>query len=129
MGSEDLVSTIEKVETHESDPTANGERDPWEVVVTEFSDLSEKLKTTYRTVVNDHGPTEQEIRDAFATLAGAWSQVAESVSTALQDPETREQFRDAASSLATAVGTTISELGVELAKNAEEAERRAAGTD
>ena len=60
------------------------------------------------------GPSEEEIRDAFGTLLGAWDRVAESVSTALQDPEVREKLKDAAGSFAVAVGNTISELGTEL---------------
>ncbi len=76
--------------------------------------MGERLKGTYRRVASEDGPTEEEIKEAFATLAGAWDQIATSVSSALQDPEVRRKLKDAASSLATAVGTTINELGAEL---------------
>ena len=60
------------------------------------------------------GPSDDEIKQAFSTLAGAWDQVAESVSTVLTDPEIRHQIKEAASSFATALGATITELGSEL---------------
>lgn len=77
----------------------------------EFEELKGRLADTYRRVSNDHGPTEDEIRQAFATLAGAWDQVAESVTTALKDPDVQERLKDAAGSFATAFGVTLSELG------------------
>lgn len=77
----------------------------------EFAELKNRLADTYRRVANDHGPTEDEIREAFATLAGAWDQVAESVTTALKDPDVQEKLKDAAGSFATAFGATMSELG------------------
>ena len=73
--------------------------------------MKSRLADTYRRVANDHGPTENEIKDAFATLAGAWDQVAESVTTALKDPDVQEKLKDAAGSLATAFGATMKELG------------------
>ena len=69
-------------------------------------------------VASDKGPTEDDIKGAFATLLGAWDQVAESVSHALHDPETREHLKKAASSFATALGTTITDLGDEFKKTA-----------
>lgn len=77
----------------------------------EFSSLGDRLKDTYRRVASDTGPTEDEIKDAFATLAGAWDQVAASFSTALNDPATRAHLKKAASSFAAALGTTITDLG------------------
>lgn len=108
------------MESHTSDPTTNGQPDPWDTVTEEFGGLSQRLKDTYRRIADDHGPSEEDIKDAFSTLAGAWDQVAQSVTTAMQDPVVREHMKDAASSLATALGTTISELGVELRKSSEE---------
>ncbi len=69
-------------------------------------------------MASDKGPTEDDIKGAFATLLGAWDQVAESVSHALHDPETREHLKKAASSFATALGTTITDLGDEFKKTA-----------
>ena len=113
VGPKELIGTIQQVETHDRDPTTerDPEQDPWEAVSTEFEELKGRLADTYRRVANDHGPTEDEIREAFATLAGAWDQVAESVTTALKDPGVQEKLKDAAGSFATAFGVTISELG------------------
>lgn len=77
-------------------------------------ELGDQLKGTYRKVADDDGPSEDEIRDAFGTLAGAWSQVAGSVSEALQDPEVKQRLKDAGSAFAAAVGRTITDLGTEL---------------
>lgn len=75
--------------------------------------------STYQQIADEHGPTEEEIKQAFATLAGAWDQVAESLSSALQDPEVRGQLKKAASSFATALGATISELGTEIGNSSQ----------
>jgi hypothetical protein len=65
-------------------------------------------------MADQRGPSEDEIRGAFATLVGAWGQVANSVGGALRDPEVREHLMQAASAFATAIGATLSELGTEL---------------
>jgi hypothetical protein len=102
------------VETHQNDPTRDDPGRQWDTFHNEFGGLGDRIKDTYRKVAGESGPSEEEIRAALGTLLGAWDQVAESVSTALQDPEVRQRLKDAASSLAAAVGTTISELGTEL---------------
>ena len=102
------------METHDSDPTTDEDRDPWESVTTDFSEIGSRLRDTYRKIADDRGPTEEEIKQAFATLVGAWDQVAESVTTALSDPDLRQQIKDAAGSFASAVGSTITDLGAEL---------------
>jgi hypothetical protein len=114
VGAEQLVGTIEQVETHENDPTSEEPTDPWTRFQEEFHDLGYQLKDTYRKVASDHGPSEEEIKDAYVTLANAWGQVAGSVSSALQDPVVRQRLKDAGSAFATAVGRTISDLGDEL---------------
>jgi hypothetical protein len=73
--------------------------------------LGEHLRDAYRKVANGGGPSDKEIQGAFATLVGAWDQVAASLSTALRDPETRDHLRLAAGSLTAALGTTLSRLG------------------
>ena len=118
MGPEELIGTIEEVEPHPDDPTTDGTTDPWNEFHADFGGLGRRLKDTYRKVAAESGPSEDEIKDAFETLIGAWDQVAESVTMALQDPEVRDRLKSAASSFATAVGKTISELGSEL-KDAE----------
>lgn len=80
----------------------------------EFEDLGRRIKETYRKVASDRGPSEEEIKEAFGTLMGAWDQVAESVTTALRDPDVREHLKGTANSLASALGKTITELGTEL---------------
>ncbi|HEU4318723.1 MAG TPA: hypothetical protein VFS66_01435 [Acidimicrobiia bacterium] len=105
------------METHENDPTSEPRRDPWTTFHEEFSELGDQLKDTYRKAASDEGPSEEEIKDAFGTLASAWNQVAGSVSAALQDPEVRQRLKDAGSAFATAVGNTIAELGSELREN------------
>lgn len=88
--------------------------DPWKAVTGELGELRGRIRDTYRRMADDHGPTEEEIKEAFVTLAGAWDQVAESVTTALRDPDVRDKLRSAASSFANAVGVTFSELSSEL---------------
>lgn len=102
------------METHDSDPTTESPKDPWDEVSADFTGLGQQLKDTYRRVAKDRGPTDEEIKQAFATLAGAWDQVAESVTSALKDPDIREQIKESASSFATALGATLSEFGSEL---------------
>jgi hypothetical protein len=114
MGTKQLIGTIQEVETHDQDPTTHEDADPWHTVQDEFGDLGQRLKETYRKVASDGGPSEDEIKQAFGTLVGAWDQVAESVSSALQDPEVRHHLKAAARSLGAALGDTISELGNEL---------------
>lgn len=78
-----------------------------------FGELGNRLKSTYRKVADEQGPSEDEIKGAFATLAGAWDQIAESVSDILRDPETRDGLKRAAGSLASALGSTLSDLSSE----------------
>ena len=102
------------METHQPDPTSDDTKDPWDTVSTELSALGDRLRQTYRAVASEDGPTEDEIKGALSTLAGAWSQVAGSLSSALQDPATRAHLKKAAGSLAAALSTTISDLGKEM---------------
>jgi hypothetical protein len=92
----------------------NGEVDPWDAVTAEWAELKERLRNTYQDLASDDAPTEEEIRSALATLAGAWDQVAASFSAAMADPETRSQLKKAAGSLAAALGATVTGLGKEL---------------
>jgi hypothetical protein len=101
------------VETHQPDPTSDETTDPWGRVSTELSSLGERLRQAYGRVASEEGPTEEEIRSALATLAGAWDQVSASLSTVLNDAETRAHLKRAAGSFAAALGATISDLGDE----------------
>ncbi|MGH8872229.1 MAG: hypothetical protein ACRDWS_09660 [Acidimicrobiia bacterium] len=89
-------------------------KDTWDTVSSELSSLGDSLRNAYRRVASEDGPTEKEIKDALATLAGAWDQVAASFSIALNDPETRAHLKKAAGSFAAALGATISDLGEEV---------------
>ncbi|HEX6145255.1 MAG TPA: hypothetical protein VF083_00665 [Acidimicrobiia bacterium] len=102
------------METHRPDPTSEETTDPWDNVSSELSSLGERLRLIYERVASEDGPTEEEIRSAFATLAGVWDQMAGSLSAALADPETRAQLRRAAGAFAAALGASISGLGEEL---------------
>ena len=111
------------MEPHESDPKGGDETtDSWASFSDEFRSLGGRLKETYREVADEHGPSEDEIKDAFGTLMGAWDQVSESVATALSDPEVRQRVKDAVGSFASAIGSTVSDLGAELRKEASEEE-------
>ena len=76
--------------------------------------MGDRLKDTYRRVASASGPSEDEVKAAFSTLIGAWDQVATSLSTALNDPDTRAHLKQAASSFAAALGATVTGLGDEM---------------
>lgn len=101
------------MEIHDTDPTTDSQDDPWNEVTSTFGELGNRLKSTYRKVSDEQGPSEDEIKGAFATLAGAWDQIAESVSDILRDPETRDGLKRAAGSLASALGSTLTDLSSE----------------
>lgn len=103
------MGTIQRVETRDTGP----QHDPWDEVTQQFGELGHRLKATYRKVADDQGPTEDEIKGAFSTLAGAWDQIAGSVSDILRDQEARDGLKRAASSLASALGSTLSDLSSE----------------
>lgn len=105
------------MEIHDSDPTTDEPTDPWDRATSQFGDLGDRLKSTYRKVTDGNGPTEDEVRQALATLLDAWNQVAGSISEAIRDPETKEELKKAATSLANAVGTTIVDLSTEFSSN------------
>ncbi len=106
------------METHETDPKAESGADPWDRVSGEFGELRHRLKETYRKAADESGPSEDEVRDAFETLSGAWGRVASSVTAALKDPEVRDRLKQAASSFASAMGTTMKDLSAELGDDA-----------
>ena len=62
----------------------------------------------------DGGPSEDEVKSALETLGEAARTVADSVGSAMKDPEVRDQVKDAAASFVTALGETFSQLGDEL---------------
>ena len=85
-----------------------------------MGDLGQRLRDVYRSVADETGPTEDEVKDAFTTLLGAWNQVAGTVGNAFKDSEVRGHLKSAAGALAEAVGATLSGLGDELAGRDEE---------
>ncbi len=114
MGPEQLVGTIEQVEQHENDPT---QEDPWTDASNRWISLGDSLKKRYRDLVGDDGPDEEAIRDAVRTLGDAAQSVLSSVGSAMRDPAVRDQLRDAAASLVSALGTTFDQLGDELRRS------------
>lgn len=113
MSPKQLIGTIEQVETHQPDPTSYESADPWETASSDLSSLGDRLRDTYRRVASEGGPSEDELKQAFTTLFGAWEQLAASLSTALNDPDTRAHLKRAAGSFAAALGATITDLGSE----------------
>ncbi len=101
------------METRDTDSTRDPTSDPWGEVTNRFGDLGHRLTSTYRKVADEQGPTEDEIKEAFSTLAGAWDQIAGSISDILRDPEARDGLKRAAGSLASALGSTLSDLSSE----------------
>lgn len=88
--------------------------DPWAEAGRRWASISDKLKEHYRGLAGDEGPGEDEIKSALDTLGDAARTVADSVGSAMKDPEVREQVKDAAASFVTALGQTFSQLGDEL---------------
>lgn len=82
----------------------------WSDLTDDLLGLTERLRSTYRRAAAEDGPSEEDVRAAFHTLAGAWNQMAGSVATAIQDPEVRGHLKKAASSLVAAVSATLSEF-------------------
>lgn len=102
------------MEAHERDHTPETGDDPWTAFHEAFDGLKDRWRDTYQRTPGEEGPTSEEVREALGTLAGVWDKMAGSVTAALSDPDVRERLKDAGSSLAAALGTTISDLGVEL---------------
>jgi hypothetical protein len=101
------------VEQHEHDPT-HDPTDPWAEAGKRWASIGDKLKDRYRELSGDGGPSDDEVRTALETLGEAARAVADSVGSAMKDPDVREQVKDAAASFVTALGQTFSQLGDEL---------------
>lgn len=87
-----------------------------------MGELGARLKETYKSIADEKGPTEEEIRQAVSTLAGVWDQVSSSMSAVLADPELRRKLKVTAASLAAALEDTIGEVGREMGQDGEEKE-------
>lgn len=85
-----------------------------------MGELGDRLKETYRKVADGKGPSEEEIRQALATLSGAWDQMASSLSVVFQDPGLRQHLKETAMTLAEALGDTITGVGQEMRHTEEE---------
>src|SRR5690606_13499150 len=81
-----------------------------------WSSIGEKLRDHYRDASTEGGPSEDEVRSALETLGDAARAVADSVGSAMKDPNVRDQVKDAAAAFVTAVGQSFSQLGDELRK-------------
>lgn len=82
----------------------------WSDLTDELLGLTERLRSTYRQAASESGPSEEEVRDAFRTIADAWKQLAGSVGAAIQDEDVKAHLKKAAGSLVNAVGASLSEL-------------------
>lgn len=111
------------------DETATGDTDPWDEAAERFSTLGSKLKEQYRTMAGEEGPSEGDVKDAFRTLGAAFERVMDAVGSAFRDPEVRDQTKQAASSLVTALGATFEELGEELKRATKRGEHEVSDED
>jgi hypothetical protein len=107
---------------HDEDHTETGPVDPWDEFSTRLGAVKDRFREAYETASGGEGPSQDEIRSAFDVLGDMWSSVAGSVSSALRDEKTREQLAETAGSLASAIGATLSQLGAELRRSADEEE-------
>ena len=72
------------------------------------------MRARYRDIVGEDGPDEEDIRRSLETLGEAARAVADSIGAAMRDPETRDQLKKVSSSIASAIGATLSQFGEEL---------------
>ena len=89
-------------------------RDPWDVAGERWAGISANVRARYRDIVGEDGPDEDDIRQSLETLGEAARAVADSIGAAMRDPETRDQLKKVSSSIASAVGATLSQFGEEL---------------
>ncbi|HSJ27147.1 MAG TPA: hypothetical protein VLB67_02985 [Acidimicrobiia bacterium] len=94
--------------------------DPWEEAGRRWASIGEKLRERYREMSGEGGPSEDEVKSALETLGEAARAVADSMGSAMKDPEVRDQVKDAAASFVTAIGQTFSQLGAELRKTGDD---------
>ena len=109
-----LVGTIEEVDSHETDPKQDQTGDPWKHVGERWAGIRDELRSKYRDVAGEDGPSEDQVREALNTLGGAAQRLVESVGDAARDPEMRGKLKEVAASLVTALGRTFEDLGDEL---------------
>lgn len=82
----------------------------WDELTEQLVALTEKVRSTYRDMAPDSGPSAEEISDALRTLAAAGGHVAASIRTASRDPAVRSHLRNAAGSMVAAVRASLSEV-------------------
>lgn len=118
MCPEQFIGTIEEVDTHEHDSRG----DPWHTAAERWTTLSESIKMRYQDLVGQDGPDPQDLTAALHTLGSAAQQVTASLGDALKDPQTRDQIKETASALISAIGRTLGQLGEELRRPPDESE-------
>lgn len=77
-------------------------------------------------MAGEEGPSEGDVKDAFRTLGAAFERVMDAVGSAFRDPDVRDQTKQAASSLVSALGATFEELGEELKRATKRGDHEAA---
>ncbi len=105
------------METHDGDPRGGANGDPWQEAGERWATIGRRLREQYRTIAGDDGPTEDEVREAVVVLGDAARRIVDAVGGAMRDPAVRDQVRDAAASLVSALGTTFHDLGEELRRD------------
>lgn len=113
----------------EQEDTGTASADPWDEAADRFKTLGEKLREQYREIAGDEGPSEGEVKDAFRTLGSAFERVMDAVGSAFRNPDVRDQTKQAASSLVSALGATFEELGEELKRATKRGEHEAPGEE
>jgi hypothetical protein len=103
---------------HNEDHTETDPVDPWDEFAARLGSVKDRFRKAYEASSDGQGPSQDEIRSAFAVLGDMWSSVAGSVSSALRDETTRRDLAGTAGSLASAIGATLSQLGTEIRRGA-----------
>lgn len=84
------------------------------MVADRWAAVSSAVRNRYRQVVGNDGPADEDVRQALVTIGDAVKAVVVSINGALQEPSTREHLKKVTSSIASAVGATLADLGDEL---------------
>ena len=91
--------------------------DDWRKVGDQFAAIGERFKEHYEQVESsdsDEDASVDEVRSALRTLGDALDNVFTAVGHAFRDPAIRSEAKEAAGSIATALGATFNELSDEV---------------
>lgn len=88
----------------------------WDAVGRQFNDLGRKVRERYEQTAGEAGPDEERVRDALRVLTDALDRAFTAVGEAVRDPVFREDVGKAATSLGTALGEVVSDLGDDISR-------------